>query len=218
MLVWQLHQGHQQQLQGEAKAEDTRQKNLWQSPSQAKGFIPHPQPQPMDSFPDEAFDSFIFSPHHTEDSFNSFGLWGIAREAAKLSSQSSSICGKTLPLHLSLCQLPWAEEEEEDDSEQVIMKGFTEMLCRAGLHCLLFRTFQDFTHIFWHPKIFQGLANQRVLPPFSTCCSLCCFGGFCHLHTFYLLCQFETLSAGRKQSPTCCPGARAQKQNFHIMG
>lgn len=76
--------------------------------------------------------TFLFFPrHHTEDPFNSFGHWGIAKVAAKLSSQSSSICGKTLPLQLSLCQLPWAEEEEEDDSEEVVMKGF--IGCSAGL-------------------------------------------------------------------------------------
>lgn len=156
MFVWQLHQGHQQQLQGE----DTRQENLWQSPSKAKGLISHLQPRLMDSFPNEAFDLFILSPHHTEDSFNSFGHWGIAKVAAKLSSQSSSICGKMLPLQFSFCQLPWAEEEEEDDNDKVVMKGLTEMLLRAGLHCLLFRTFQDLSHIFWHPKIFQDMAKQ----------------------------------------------------------
>lgn len=42
MPVWQLHQGHQQQLQGEAKAKDTRQEKLWQSPSKAQGSISHP--------------------------------------------------------------------------------------------------------------------------------------------------------------------------------
>lgn len=63
---------------------------------------------------------------------------------------------KTLPLQLSLCQLPWAEEEEEDDNEG--------LHCKAGLHCLLFRTLQDLTHIFWHPKTFQGLAKQVLYP------------------------------------------------------
>lgn len=62
MLVWQQHQGHQQQLQGEANAKDTRQEKLWQSPSKAKGFISHPQPRLTDSFPNEAFDFFIFLP------------------------------------------------------------------------------------------------------------------------------------------------------------
>lgn len=84
--------------------------------------------------------------------------------AAKLSSQSSSICGKTLPLQLSLCQLPWAEEEEEDDSEEVVMKGFIEMLRRAGLHCLLFRTFQDLSHIFWHSRLFKTWQSKCFFP------------------------------------------------------
>lgn len=138
MLVWQLLQGHQQQLQGEANAEDTRRENLWQSPSQAKGFIPHPQPPLMDSVPNEAFELFIFPPHHTEDSFNSFELWGTARVADKWSSQSGSICGKTLPLQLSLCQLPRAEEE--DDNEEVLMNwslrwstGLDFTACSSGL-------------------------------------------------------------------------------------
>lgn len=79
MLVWQLHQGQQQQLQGEANAKDTRQENLLWSPRKAKGFIFHPQPRPMDPFPNEAFDLFIFSPHRTEASSDSFGHWGIAK-------------------------------------------------------------------------------------------------------------------------------------------
>lgn len=73
MPVWQLHQGHQQQLQGEAKAKDTRREKLWQSPSKAQGSISHPQPPLMDSLPNEAFDLFVFSSHHIEDSFNSLG-------------------------------------------------------------------------------------------------------------------------------------------------
>lgn len=61
MLVWQLRWGHQQQLQGEANAKDTRQENLLRSPRKAEGFIFPPQSWPMDLFPNEAFDLFIFS-------------------------------------------------------------------------------------------------------------------------------------------------------------
>lgn len=61
MLVWQLLWGHQQQLQGEANAKDTRQENLLRSPRKAEGFIFPPQSRPMDLFPNEAFDLFIFS-------------------------------------------------------------------------------------------------------------------------------------------------------------
>lgn len=200
MPVWQLHQGHQQQLQGEAKAKDTRQEKLWQSPSKAQGFISHPQPPVIDSFPNGAFDLFVFSSHHIEDS----GHWGIATVAAKLSSQSS---------FNFLCQLPWAEEEEEMSMKRGWWRA--SLRCSAGWTSL--PALQDLTHSCWHPQIFQGLAKPWVLPPLITCCSLCCFGGFCHLHTFYFLCQFETPSARREQSPRCCPGAGAQKQDFHIM-
>jgi len=143
MLVWQLHQGQQQQLQGEANAKDTRQENPLLSPWKAKGFIFHPQPRLMGSFPNEAFDLFIFSPHRTEASFNSFGHWPIAKAAAKLSSQHRSICGKRLSLHFALCQLPWEEDEEEDVKEEVVTKGFKQdptVLHGAGLHCLPWRT------------------------------------------------------------------------------
>lgn len=173
MLVWQLLQGQQQQLQGEANAKDTRQENLPWSARKAKGFIFHPPPRLMGSFPNEALDLFIFSPHCTEASFNSFGHWGIAKAAAKLSSQHRSSCGKTLSLQIALCQLPWEGEEEEDVTQEVVMMGFTQpvLLHGAGLPWLPFRTFSppSATSSVIQRSL-QTLQSKRA-SPLITCCS-----------------------------------------------
>lgn len=63
------------------------------------------------------------------------------------------------------------------------------------------------------PKDFPRLGKARVLPPLITCCSLCCFGGFCHLHRFISSVSLKP-SARRKQSPTCW--ALGQEHNSRI--
>lgn len=73
---------------------------------------------------------------------------------------------------------------------------------------------QDLTHICWHPQIFQGLAKPWVLPPLITCCSLCCFGGFCHLHTFYLLCILKPQVQGESRAQGVVLGQEHKSRIF----
>lgn len=162
MLVWQLLQGQQQQLQGEANAKATRQENLPRSPRKAKGFIFHPPPQPMGSLPNEALDLFIFSPHCTEASFNSFGHWGIAKTAAKLSSQHRSICGKNAVPSTRFVSAAlgrgWRGRCHPGGGNDGLHpargapRGWTSLTALQDLYPSL-------SHLFRHPKIFPDFAT-----------------------------------------------------------
>lgn len=217
MLVWQLHQGQQQQLQGEANAKDTRQENLLWSPRKAKGFIFHPQPWLRDSFPNEAFDLFIFSPHRTEASFDSFGHRGIAKAAAKLSSQHSSICGKNAVPSTCFVSAALGRGRCQRGGSNEGLHPELVVLHRAGHHWLPFRTF-----ITPQPPLLASKGLSRLckvnVPLLSLPVALsAAVVGFA-TSIFFPHCQFETLSAGSKQCPSYAPGVGAGKQYFHTVG
>lgn len=213
MLVWQLRWGHQQQLQGEANAKDTRQENVLRSPRKVEGFIFPPQSRPMDLFPNEAFDLFIFSLTTRKLLLTALGTEELP-ETAKLSSQHGTSVDKRCPSFAS-CQLPGGEEEEEDVSEQVAMWGFIQSLqCSMGLTFCLSGLLYLLRHFLWHPKTSLDVARCKAnMLNLSLPC--CCFFLFATCAIF-VHCWFET-QGGEQAMPSQCSCRQEQESSFHTL-